>query len=98
MTNRVLSAQEALDWGLVNRVVPAADLMDEVTKLATKLASGPTRAYGGIKKLVMMSPNDTLESQMERETRVIAEMSISKDGREGVSAFVAKRKPNFTGE
>ena len=98
MTNRVLSAQEALDWGLVNRVVPAADLMDEVTKLATKLASGPTRAYGGIKKLVMMSPNDTLESQMERETRIIAEMSISKDGREGVSAFVAKRKPNFTGE
>jgi 2-(1,2-epoxy-1,2-dihydrophenyl)acetyl-CoA isomerase len=98
MTNRVLDAQEALDWGLVNRVVPAADLMDEVTKLATKLASGPTRAYGGIKKLVMMSPNDTLESQMERETRIIAEMSISKDGREGVSAFVAKRKPNFTGE
>jgi 2-(1,2-epoxy-1,2-dihydrophenyl)acetyl-CoA isomerase len=98
MTNRVLSAQEALDWGLVNRVVPAADLMDEVTKLATKLANGPTRAYGGIKKLVMMSPNDTLESQMERETRIIAEMSLSKDGREGVSAFVEKRKPNFTGE
>jgi 2-(1,2-epoxy-1,2-dihydrophenyl)acetyl-CoA isomerase len=98
MTNRVLSAQEALDWGLVNRVVPAADLMDEVTKLATKLANGPTRAYGGIKKLVMMSPNDTLESQMERETRIIAEMSLSKDGREGVNAFVEKRKPNFTGE
>jgi 2-(1,2-epoxy-1,2-dihydrophenyl)acetyl-CoA isomerase len=98
MTNRVLSAQEALDWGLVNRVVPAADLMTEVTKLAETLAAGPTRAYGGIKKLVMMSPNDTLESQMERETRVIAEMSTSKDGREGVNAFVAKRKPNFIGE
>ena len=40
MTNRVLSAQEALDWGLVNRVVPAADLMTEVTKLATQLARG----------------------------------------------------------
>jgi 2-(1,2-epoxy-1,2-dihydrophenyl)acetyl-CoA isomerase len=46
MTNRVLSAQEALDWGLVNRVVPAAELMSEVTKLATQLAKGPTRAYG----------------------------------------------------
>jgi 2-(1,2-epoxy-1,2-dihydrophenyl)acetyl-CoA isomerase len=98
MTNRVLSAQEALDWGLVNRVVPAAELMDEVTKLAEKLASGPTRAYGGIKKLVMMSPNDTLESQMERETRIIAEMSTTKDSREGISAFIAKRKPNFIGE
>ena len=98
MTNRVLSAQEALDWGLVNRVVPAAELMTEVTALANKLAQGPTRAYAGVKKLVMMSPNDTLESQMERETRVIAEMSTTKDAREGISAFVAKRKPNFIGE
>ncbi len=98
MTNRVLTAQEALDWGLVNRVVPAADLMTEVTKLATQLAKGPTQAYGGIKKLVMMSPNDTLESQMERETRVIAEMSTTKDAREGIKAFVEKRKPNFVGE
>lgn len=98
MTNRVLSAEEALDWGLVNRVVPAAELMSEVTKLATQLAKGPTRAYAGVKKLVMMSPNDTLESQMERETRVIAEMSRTKDAREGISAFVAKRKPSFVGE
>lgn len=98
LTNRVLSAQEALDWGLVNRVVPAADLMTEVSKLATQLAKGPTQAYGGVKKLVMMSPNDTLESQMERETRIIAEMSTTKDAREGIRAFVEKRKPNFVGE
>jgi len=98
LTNRVLSAGEALEWGLVNRVVPAADLMSEVTRLATQLANGPTRAYAGVKKLVMMSPNDTLESQMERETRVIAEMSRTKDAREGISAFIAKRKPTFVGE
>ena len=98
MTNRVLTAQEALEWGLVNRVVPAADLMSEVTKLATQLAKGPTQAYGGVKKLVMMAPNDTLESQMERETRLIAEMSRTKDAREGLKAFVEKRKPNFVGE
>ncbi|MEQ1881500.1 MAG: enoyl-CoA hydratase-related protein [Burkholderiales bacterium] len=98
MTNRVLTAQEALEWGLVNRVVPAADLMTEVTKLAHQLANGPTRAYGGIKKLVMMSPNDTLESQMERETRIIAQMSTTKDAREGIQAFLARRKPKFTGE
>jgi 2-(1,2-epoxy-1,2-dihydrophenyl)acetyl-CoA isomerase len=98
MTNRVLSAQEALDWGLVNRVVPAADLIGEATKLAAQLAKGPTQAFGGIKKLVMMAPNDTLESQMERETRIIAEMSTTKDAREGIKAFTEKRKPNFVGE
>lgn len=98
LTNRVLSAQEALEWGLVNRVVPAADLMTEVTKLATQLAKGPTQAYGGVKKLVMMSINDTLESQMELETRVIAQMSTTKDAREGIRAFVEKRKPSFVGE
>lgn len=98
MTNRVLSAQEALEWGLVNSVVPAADLMSTVTKLATDLANGPTRAYAGIKKLVMMSPNDTLESQMERETRVIAEMAATKDASEGIAAFTAKRKAAFRGE
>jgi len=79
-------------------VVPAADLMTEVTKLATQLAKGPTQAYGGVKKLVMMSINDTLESQMELETRVIAQMSTTKDAREGIRAFVEKRKPSFVGE
>jgi 2-(1,2-epoxy-1,2-dihydrophenyl)acetyl-CoA isomerase len=98
LTNRVLNAQEALEWGLVNRVVPAGELMTEVTKLATQLAKGPTRAYAGVKKLVMAAPNDTLESQMERETRSIASMCRTKDAREGFKAFVEKRKPNFVGE
>ena len=98
LTNRVLTAQEALEWGLINQVVPAAELMDTVTKLANELANGPTRAYAGIKKLVMMSPNDTLESQMERETRVIAEMAATSDAHEGIAAFNAKRKANYSGE
>jgi 2-(1,2-epoxy-1,2-dihydrophenyl)acetyl-CoA isomerase len=97
MTDRTLSAAEALDWGLVNRVVPAAELMAEAGALATKLAAGPTRAYGGVKKLIQMGLTDTLESQMERETRMIIEMAGSADGREGVRAFVEKRKPRFTG-
>jgi 2-(1,2-epoxy-1,2-dihydrophenyl)acetyl-CoA isomerase len=72
--------------------------MNTVTKLANELANGPTRAYAGIKKLVMMSPNDTLESQMERETRVIAEMAATRDAAEGIAAFTAKRKANYIGE
>ena len=97
LTNRTLTPLEALDWGLVNRVVPAADFQAEVTKLASQLAQGPTRAYGGTKKLVQMGMNDTLESQMERETRMIVEMAGTPDGREGVHAFVEKRRPSFTG-
>ncbi len=97
LTNRTLSPQEALQWGLVNRVVAASEFQTEVEKLARALAAGPTRAYGGAKKLVQMGLNDTLESQMERETRMIVEMGGSADGREGVRAFVEKRRPNFTG-
>ncbi|MDR0380109.1 MAG: enoyl-CoA hydratase/isomerase family protein [Candidatus Accumulibacter sp.] len=97
LTNRTLSAREALDWGLVNRVVSRADLEREVDALAEQLASGPTKTYGGVKKLLALSANDSLESQMERESRHIAEFSRSPDGREGVRAFVEKRKPRFVG-
>jgi 2-(1,2-epoxy-1,2-dihydrophenyl)acetyl-CoA isomerase len=98
LTNRTLSAAEALDWGLVNRVVEPENLDNEVNKLAEQLASGPTRAHGGVKKLLQMSLNDTLESQMERETRCIVDMSTTPDGIEGVKAFTEKRKPTFTGQ
>ena len=97
LTNRVLSAQEALDWGLVNRVVPADELMDEASQLAARLAQGPTAAYGGVKKLMQMTFDDSLEAQMARETRMIADLATGADGREGVRAFAEKRKPSFTG-
>jgi 2-(1,2-epoxy-1,2-dihydrophenyl)acetyl-CoA isomerase len=97
LTNRVLSAREALDWGLVNQVVPANALMKEAHKLAARLAEGPTRAYGGVKKLMQMTFDDSLEAQMARETRMIADLGTSADGREGVRAFAEKRKPSFTG-
>ncbi len=97
MTNRVLDAQEALDWGLINRIVPADKLTEEAGKLADQLANGATEAMGAVKKLLLMSTNDTLETQMERETRTIAAMGGTADGHEGIQAFVNKAKPNFTG-
>lgn len=98
LTNRTLTAREALEWGLVNRVVPAAELKTEVAKLAAQLAQGPTGSFGGVKKLLHMAATDSLESQMERETRTLAEIAAGADAREGVRAFVEKRKATFTGE
>jgi 2-(1,2-epoxy-1,2-dihydrophenyl)acetyl-CoA isomerase len=97
LTNRRLSAREAMDWGLVNRVVPDDGLGSEALALARELAEGPTRTFGAVKRLLQDSCAATLETQMEMESRAIAEMAASSDGREGVSAFVEKRRPNFTG-
>jgi 2-(1,2-epoxy-1,2-dihydrophenyl)acetyl-CoA isomerase len=97
LTNRRLSAREALDWGLINKVVPDGDLSNEVKSLAASFAQGPTRSLGAVKKLLDSSYTGTLESQMAQEARSIAEMSITRDGQEGISAFVGKRRPTFCG-
>ncbi len=96
-TNRRLSADEALEWGLVNRVVPDEALLDEAGKLAAQLAQGPTRAYGEVKTLLDASFSGTLETQMELEARGIAAMAGTLDGKEGIRAFLEKRRPTFTG-
>ena len=97
LTNRVLSAEEAQEWGIVTYVCDGEQLDVEVEKLASKLASGPTRAYGAVKQLLARTYDQSLEVQLEQESRLIAEMADSKDGREGLDAFVNKRKPNFKG-
>jgi 2-(1,2-epoxy-1,2-dihydrophenyl)acetyl-CoA isomerase len=97
LTNRVLSAAEALDWGLVNQVVPDDAVVDTATALARELAAGPTLAFGAVKTLLNGSFDQGLEAQMELEARAIAELSVSADGREGIRAFLEKRKPDFKG-
>lgn len=96
LTNRTLSAAEALEWGLVNRVVPDAELLVEARKTAICLAAGPTSAYGRTKRLVVESL-EGLETQMEKETRAIAEAAHTSDAREGIAAFLEKRQPAFRG-
>jgi 2-(1,2-epoxy-1,2-dihydrophenyl)acetyl-CoA isomerase len=98
LTNRRLSAAEAAEWDIVNRVVPDDELMAEAEALAKQLASGPTRAYGGIKKLMVASATNDLETQMDLETDFISAMTETKDGLEGMNAFLEKRSPDFTGE
>jgi 2-(1,2-epoxy-1,2-dihydrophenyl)acetyl-CoA isomerase len=97
LTNRVLSAAEALEWGLVNQVVPDAELEAATAKLASSLASGPTASFGATKKLVLASVSESLESQMELESHGIADAARRADGEEGIAAFLGKRKPEFQG-
>lgn len=97
LTNRRLKAREALEWGLVNKVVPDEVLPGEAESLATSLENGPTRSYGMVKKLLNDCFSATPETQMELEARGIAEMARTGDGLEGINAFVGKRSPAFKG-
>ena len=98
LTNRVLTAREAQEWGLVTRVVPDAALAAEAQALAAQLAAGATRAFGAAKRLLHHSSSESLETQMELEAQAIAERSRGADAREGIAAFIAKRAPRFGGE
>jgi len=96
-TNRVLTAKEALDWGLVTRVVPDAELAEATGRLAAELAQGPTLALGQGKLLFHVSTTESLETQMELESQSIARSGHTEDFAEGVRAFAAKRPPSFKG-
>lgn len=97
LLNPLLSADEALEMGLINRVLPDDRLMPEAEALVRTLADGPTRAHGAVKALLQETFSGTLETQMERESRIMADVARSADAREGVQAFAEKRKPRFTG-
>ena len=86
---------EALDWGLINSVVPDDKVLDEARALATKLANGPTNAFGGAKRLLIDGASSALEAAMEREAFAIARQASHPEALEGIDAFLNKRKPNF---
>ena len=98
LLNPVLSAREANALGIVTRVVPDAELMTNATALAEEIAQGPTLAYRGVKRLMLESATSELDEQMGRETETICATSMTRDAREGIAAFLAKRPPKFTGQ
>ena len=87
----------ALEWGLVNWVYPDEKLMDEASALAERLAAGPTRSYAGSKQALNNFIYRDLDAQLELETELQHALGRSRDFSEGVSAFVEKRAPAFSG-
>ena len=95
--NRILSAAEARDWGLIDRVVPLADLETEAEAAAAAMAAGPTVAYGKMRRLLWRSLSVDLDDQLIAELEAITECGDTADAQEGVTAFVERRPPKFTG-
>lgn len=98
LLNRVLNAEEALEWGLVTQVVSEEELFAEADRVCKKLAQGPTAALGRAKKLLRDSINVPLETQMINEGVAVSSSMMTADGIEGMNAFLEKRKPNFIGQ
>jgi 2-(1,2-epoxy-1,2-dihydrophenyl)acetyl-CoA isomerase len=92
-----VTAQQALEWGLINRVVDDSKLLEEAGSLARRLAAGPTLSYANSKRALNNSVLQIMEEQLELEADIQSEMAQTKDFIEGVQAFVQKREPNFVG-
>ena len=93
-----ISAEEAERLGMIYKMVPLDNFEDEVGKLAIKLANMPTKALGMIKELFNNSMTNNLETQLALESKLQIEAAQSEDYKEGVAAFIDKRKPNFKGK
>ena len=97
VSNRRVGAEEAAEIGLVTRVVDDAALPAEADALAATLAATASRSIGRTRQLLLASFETSLDTQMQLEARAIAEGARDPDGREGVAAFLERRKPHFTG-
>ena len=97
LLNRRLTAQEALAFGLVSRLAPDDQVENEAASLAAKLAAGPTRAFGAVRRMLRQSFETGLSDQLMAEKDSIVIASITNDAKEGIEAFVAKRRPEFRG-
>jgi 2-(1,2-epoxy-1,2-dihydrophenyl)acetyl-CoA isomerase len=97
MLGERLPAEEALRWGLINRVVPDERLLEEARALAVRMAAGPTRSYAGAKRQLNNWLYARMEEQLELEAQIQREMAGSEDFVEGAIAFAQKRAPRFSG-
>jgi enoyl-CoA hydratase/carnithine racemase len=92
-----VSAEQALEMGLVNAVVPGDTLAGAAAELAAKLAAGPTVAYAGIRRAMETAAHADLATALETEAEVQAECGKTADHRNATEAFLAKQQPTFSG-
>lgn len=97
MLAEMLEAEQALSVGLVDHLIDDALLMAEAEKAAIRLSQGPTRAYGELRRLFTRSLGNPFEAQLEDEAQALVRAASCSDAREGIMAFVEKRKPKFQG-
>lgn len=95
LTNRTLSAEQALEWGLVSEIIEDDQLLTRAMALAQMIADGPQSSHQRIKKLVMTSFDSDLAEQLDREARFLSECADSDNGKDGIAAFLAKQTPRF---
>lgn len=97
LTNRQLTAAEALAMTLITETVPGSELAERAEDLARRLAEGPTEAYGAVKRLLSRTFDRDFTAQTDDEGETIARLSGGRDAAEGIAAFLAKRAPLFSG-
>lgn len=90
-----IEAQKAFEWGLVTRLAPAEQTFDDALRLAERIASGSLNSFGNAKKLLTDSLDTAFEVQLERERVTLSSCAVHPEGREGMAAFLEKRKPVF---
>ncbi|HYB66705.1 MAG TPA: enoyl-CoA hydratase-related protein [Candidatus Acidoferrales bacterium] len=98
LTGKSVSADEAYRIGLVNRVVPPESLMEEAKKIATDIASKPPISIRSAKEAILKAQDTTLEVGLEFERKAFYMLFATEDGKEGMKAFLEKRKPIFKGK
>jgi 2-(1,2-epoxy-1,2-dihydrophenyl)acetyl-CoA isomerase len=97
LTNPVIPAAEALEMGIVTKVVPDAELASASLALAQELAAGAPKALAATKRLVWAGTGTSIEQCLSEEARTVSELSGMADAREGLAAVIERRKPKFTG-
>jgi 2-(1,2-epoxy-1,2-dihydrophenyl)acetyl-CoA isomerase len=95
LTDRVIGAPQALEWGLVAVVVADQEVHAEAERTAQRLAAGPTRALGRIKRLLGEAEHRDFAAHLDAEASAIAASAADAEGREGVAAFTSRRPPRF---
>lgn len=97
LTGEPLPAEKAAEWGLIWKAVDDEALDSEVDAIATKLASLPPLGLAAIKEMIRTSWHYSLDEELDRQAGAMRRLGFSQDYREGVAAFLEKRKPTFTG-